>query len=89
MKESAMYKVWDNNTLIDLFIHCPTATSVAPTREEEELVRIFKEHRQLQAENERLKEEIGWLKDFIKETDSFEAYRQWRNCNTKALRTES
>jgi len=66
-KESAMFYVWDNDVLVDLFIHCPTTASTAPTPAEIELVRIFNEHKQLQAKNERLKDVYEKAKKEIKE----------------------
>lgn len=54
-KKSAMKQLWDGNKLVGLIIHCPTAANVAPTRFEEEIVRIFNEHQELRTANAKLR----------------------------------
>ncbi len=73
-KDSPLIIVWDNDTIVGIFIHCPTTSHPQPTRTEEELVRIFSEHKQLQAqlatanaENERLRAEHEQAIKFLEE----------------------
>ena len=47
MKESALKYTWCGDKLINLYIYQETAACPAPTRSEEELVRIFNEHKAL------------------------------------------
>lgn len=59
----SLFYIWEDNKLVGLKI--PSGGSAAaipsPTETELELVRIFDEHTQLQAENKRLKEESRWI----------------------------
>ncbi len=54
-KEGALNFVWDGDKLTGVFINCPTASDTQPIPLDYELVRIFDEHEQLQAENKQLK----------------------------------
>lgn len=54
----ALFKVFDGNTLVDLIWNVSTtANAPIPTQEEKEFMRIFTEHKQLQAANAKLREE--------------------------------
>lgn len=70
MRESPMISIWDGDKLVGLQINQPVATSPTPTKLEIELVRIFNEHKQLQAESKK-------LKAFIKWGERKEVYKHW------------
>lgn len=57
MKESSLMKVFDGDKLVGLIDTADTATKRPLDSFEKEVLRIFNEYQELQAENKRLKEE--------------------------------
>jgi hypothetical protein len=53
-KDSALRAFWQGDKLVGLEIHQETASQPAPTPFEEEIVRIFNEHAELQTANKDL-----------------------------------
>jgi hypothetical protein len=63
MRNSPLSYIWENGKLIGVSLASTDATQTPPNKLEEELVRIFHEWGELEAENAKLKEALQSLYD--------------------------
>ena len=73
MKVSSLLKVFDGNRLVGLIDGCNNADKQPLDLFEKEILRIFTEHKQLQAENVNLRAELEEEK-----RDCAEGWRRWK-----------